>query len=250
MTSNHISTRDLSILLIRNWDNASINDIWVSKNNSFELSRGNREALNLDELLETISDVDVAIFVNLSNVTSVEPSIFSEGSASLLNIVEIALHDLRTTDAELALLANTKGLARGYVDNLSLGVGNGGTSTAGLDAVIRVASSKGRELRHSPKLLHISLQAVTNSLLSLRTKWRSCRLENFEARHIVVIDDRVLTELEKNWRYDMSTGDLMVLNELAETLNVVALHGDKGSAMVEAVVHRDEEAVNMEHGER
>ncbi len=71
-----------------------------------QLGGGHLQALVLDQLLGAIHDEEVALVVHEAHVAGVVPAVAVEAVRGLLGPVEIALHDLRPADPQLALLAD------------------------------------------------------------------------------------------------------------------------------------------------
>lgn len=59
--------------------------------------------LHLDEVLDTINDLQVTVGIELANITGLEPAVGSEGLGGLLGVVEVLLHDGETLEKNLTL---------------------------------------------------------------------------------------------------------------------------------------------------
>src|SRR5204863_375050 len=69
------------------------------------LGRRDLEALVLDQLLETVDDLEVAVGVGGRDVAGVEPALGVHGRSRRVGIVQVAAHHLRATDPKLAPFA-------------------------------------------------------------------------------------------------------------------------------------------------
>src|SRR5216117_2727291 len=69
-----------------------------------ELGERHLHALVLDQLLRAIGDVEPALLVDVADVAGVVPAVSIDGLCGVLGPVEIALHDLRSSDEQLAFL--------------------------------------------------------------------------------------------------------------------------------------------------
>src|ERR1043166_6063004 len=68
----------------------------------------------------------MSIGIGKSNVARVQPIVGIDGAGGRLGIIQIALHDLRTTHANLTFLVWTKLRARRRIDELHLSIRGGG----------------------------------------------------------------------------------------------------------------------------
>ena len=70
-----------------------------------QLGGSHLQALVLDELLGPIDDVEVALGIHEPHVAGVVPALADRHGRRVLRLVEIAPHDLRAADPQLAFLA-------------------------------------------------------------------------------------------------------------------------------------------------
>jgi hypothetical protein len=77
----------------------------VRGEDAFKFCRRDLEALVLDQLLDAIGDVKVAIGVLVADVAGLEVSIVCERISSALGVVVVSLEDIRTLDPKLTDLA-------------------------------------------------------------------------------------------------------------------------------------------------
>src|SRR5437667_188476 len=61
-------------------------------------------ALVLDQLLEAVDDREVAVRVDMPDVARVQPPVGVDRLGGRLRIAEVAAHDLRAAEADLAIL--------------------------------------------------------------------------------------------------------------------------------------------------
>ena len=88
------------------------------------------KTLELDNLLNPIDNEDLTIIVDIANVTSVEPAVDVDSGSSGIGIVQVLLHDLVATDANLTRLVVGKRGAGLGVDDLELGIPHHGAARA------------------------------------------------------------------------------------------------------------------------
>ena len=67
--------RDLAGLVVGKPDDRGVRDIGMGEQQGLELGRRDLESLVLDQLLEPVDDVDVAVRVDLGDVARVQPAV-------------------------------------------------------------------------------------------------------------------------------------------------------------------------------
>ncbi|BAS75755.1 Os01g0901650, partial [Oryza sativa Japonica Group] len=72
------------------------------------------------QLLQSINNVEITIFVEVAEVTSFQPAVWSDRCCSCFRITHIAFHDDWASDPELAAPPRPQHLAGGRVDDLRL----------------------------------------------------------------------------------------------------------------------------------
>ena len=88
----------------------------MCQQNRFQFGRRNLEALILDQFLHAVDNEKVAVFVSITNVAGVQPSVRVDRARRCLRVIEIAFHDLRPAHPDLAFLIGTKLTARPRID--------------------------------------------------------------------------------------------------------------------------------------
>ena len=78
-----------------------------------------------DHVLEPVLDVDVAVGVDLAEVAGAEPAVLGDHLRGRLGLAEEALHQLRRTEPQLAVLAGRDVLEGARVDDPDLGARDG-----------------------------------------------------------------------------------------------------------------------------
>src|SRR6185295_1399239 len=99
----------------------------------FELGRRHLKTFVFDQLLRTIDDEEVSVFICVSDVACVQPSVCVDRLRGCVRIVQVAHHDLRPSYTDLAFLVWTKWLASFEVDDLALGIRSRNSNRAELD---------------------------------------------------------------------------------------------------------------------
>src|SRR5258706_335293 len=107
----------------------------MSAEDAVKVAEGGLQDLVLDQLLGAVHDEEEALVVHVADVAGVVPAVAVDGLRGLGGAVEIALHDLRAADPQLAFLAHRQLRVRAArrVDDLHLGVGHDAAGRAGLE---------------------------------------------------------------------------------------------------------------------
>ena len=79
------------------------------------------EALELDELLQAIHDVEVSVFIGVTDVTGVKPSVCVYSFRRCRLVVQVARHHLWAADPDFAVFTYAQVIARFGVDNAAFG---------------------------------------------------------------------------------------------------------------------------------
>ena len=77
----------------------------MRREDAFELCGRDLETLVLDQLLDAVGDVEVAICVLVADVAGLEVPVVCESIASAFRVVVVALEDIGALDPELSDLA-------------------------------------------------------------------------------------------------------------------------------------------------
>ena len=123
--------RHLAGFLVRAGDDGHVGDGRVGEQERLQLGRGDLVALVLDQLLEPVDDGEQAVLVGEADVAGVQPALGVDRLRGRLGLVEVALHDLRPAQADLAALARGEGGSGRDVDDLVLRAGQGGPADPG-----------------------------------------------------------------------------------------------------------------------
>src|SRR6185437_1738209 len=89
-----------------------------------DLGGRHRGALDLDELLQAIADLELPVVADRDEVAGAQPAVGREDRGGLLGQAVVALHDLRAANPELARLARLDVRAGPGVDEPRLGAGD------------------------------------------------------------------------------------------------------------------------------
>ncbi len=111
-----------------------------------ELCRRDLKTLVLDELLEPVDDVEVAVVVDVADVAGVEPALVVDAVGGRVRVVEVSLHHLWSTDPHLAVGIEVEIGASLRIDDPDLGLRQGHTDGACL------ALAVGRRVGHGARL--------------------------------------------------------------------------------------------------
>src|SRR3954447_12820136 len=77
-----------------------------------ELGRRDLEALDLDELLEAVDEVEPPVLVRVADVAGVQPAVRVEGVGRRLLVAEVAAHPVRPAAPPPPALPGPEALAR------------------------------------------------------------------------------------------------------------------------------------------
>ena len=64
----------------------------------FDFARIDVFAVDDDEVFQAVYDVDVAVFIHVSQVAGFEPAVFGEDLLRFFRLVPVALHDIVAAD--------------------------------------------------------------------------------------------------------------------------------------------------------
>lgn len=62
----------------------------------------------LDEVLLAVDELQVAVLVPLTDIAGLEPAVGRHGFGSLLRVLEVAAHDIVSSDPDLALVVRSE----------------------------------------------------------------------------------------------------------------------------------------------
>src|SRR6185369_7527887 len=120
LTQHDDSLRHLARFIIGIRNHRGVRYTRMSQQHRFEFGRRHLETLVLDQLLRTIDDEEVPVFVYVTDVASVQPTFPIDGPSGRFRFVQVSFHDLWTTHTDLALLSRTERLTTFEIDNLAL----------------------------------------------------------------------------------------------------------------------------------
>ncbi len=95
---------------------------------------------HLDEVLDTVDDLEMAVLIKLTNITALKPAVFGNGLSSLLWVVEVLLHNGETTHPDLALGNLGVGVVANFGDGNELDLDGRGNGTDGKRRVLERAA--------------------------------------------------------------------------------------------------------------
>src|SRR5262249_33984246 len=102
----------------------TISDVRMLEEDGLELGRRHAEALVFDHFLLAVDDIKVALIVNPTDISGVEPSI-SQDAGRFFRRVPVSLHDLGPANSDFAHFSGAKRTLAGLeVDNAVLGTGH------------------------------------------------------------------------------------------------------------------------------
>eukprot|EP00128_Syssomonas_multiformis_P011082 Colp12_sorted_trinity150504_noHs@2979 len=242
-------SRQLTSLFTRLANHSDISHIGVCEEKSLELSRGHLEPLVLDELLQPVNNRNTALRVDDGNVTSVQETVRLYGGLGGIGPLEVALHDLGPTDAELTGLAVRNGIGRGSrLDEAHFGVGNEVADLAGH----KVGSAKvgeGAGFSHAVALLDLAVKPLRQLNLKLSGERRSARDDHMNGGEIELVDNGVLGKSKGDGRGNVQIGDLVLLDRLKIRDEVELGHKMAGVGKPKGVAHDENHTINMEEGQ-
>ena len=115
---------DLAGLVVGHPDHGGIGDLGMGEQQRLELGGWDLEALVLDELLEPVDDVEVAVGVDVADVAGVQPTVIVDRGLRGGVVVQVALHHLWASNPHLAVLVDTERRPGDRIDDVDLGVGD------------------------------------------------------------------------------------------------------------------------------
>mmetsp|Transcript_48168 Transcript_48168/g.145506 ORF Transcript_48168/g.145506 Transcript_48168/m.145506 type:complete len:241 (+) Transcript_48168:371-1093(+) len=223
--------------------------MWVRQQQRLQLSRGNLKSPHLNELLEPVGDEEEALLVVVSYVSCAEPAVRAQALGRLVGGVEVAHHDLRPLDHELARLVWSQTPAV-LVDDFAEGGGGKRANAARFQVVIARDSSQWRQLRHAPRLLHPNAQPFDHRLLHIGTQGRCGANDHVDGGHIILFHQRVLRQTDNDGGDQVRPLGLVLVHNPAKQLQVEPpRERDDLLASPGTVQRRYEEAVYVKEGE-
>jgi hypothetical protein len=112
---HHDRDRDLAVGGVGAGDDGGVGDRGVAEQQRLQLGGGHLVGADLDELLEPVGAEHVAVVVDPAEVAGVQPAAGVERLGGRRGVVQVALHDLRPPDPQLARLAGAEVGAGGGV---------------------------------------------------------------------------------------------------------------------------------------
>ena len=97
----------LAVNRVGNTDNACLQDVGMHVQNVFNFLGVNVFSAPNDQIFFAVGDVIIAVFVNMSDITRMEPAIMQHGRR-LLRLVPVSLHHTGTFDDDLSRLTGRK----------------------------------------------------------------------------------------------------------------------------------------------
>merc|ERR1719233_194137 len=107
LTLDHIGPGHFSCPCISNSNHSNISHTLQSSDMVLQLSRGNLQPLNLDQLFLPVHQKHHSILIVIANVPSVTPSIYQSRGSSFL-VFEVAWHHLRPLETKFSSLSYPK----------------------------------------------------------------------------------------------------------------------------------------------
>src|SRR6185369_59957 len=123
----------LSRLVIRIRNHCGVSNARMRQQHCFEFSGRYLKTFIFDQLLRTIDDEEVSIFICVSDVACVQPTVGVDRSRGCFRVVQVTHHNLRPAHTDLTFLIWTKWLAGFEVDDLTLSIRRGNSNRAELD---------------------------------------------------------------------------------------------------------------------
>ena len=77
----------------------------MTQQDRFQLGRRDLHPLVFDELFDPIDDEDVAVGIDVAHVTGMQPAFFVDRRCGSFGVAQVAVHDQRPANPDLALLA-------------------------------------------------------------------------------------------------------------------------------------------------
>src|SRR5262245_5639526 len=124
LSRHYKGVRDLPAIRVRDADYAAVGNVGVLEQRRFELGGRDAERAAFDHLLLTVDDECIAAFIDETDVSTMEPSV-AQHTRGFVGCIPVALHQLRTPDADLSDLAGSQHLLAGIqVYDTLFGVGH------------------------------------------------------------------------------------------------------------------------------
>lgn len=153
----------------------------MAEQNCFQFGRGNLKPFVLDEFLQPVDHVQMAICVDVADVTGVQPPIGIYRCLGRLRVVEVALHHLRPAHADLPVLIDPEIHPAHRIDDPCLRIRRGDSDRSWLEPAGWREMRNRRQLGHPVALDHLTPQppAAFSGQISLQ---RRCPGENLFQR--------------------------------------------------------------------
>ena len=215
-----------------------------------QLGRGHLKRLVLDQLLEPVDDVEVALGVGLADVAGVQPAVFVEHRAGCLRVVQVALHHLRSPYPDLAQLAGGGVPVGGHVDDAPLGVGQRGADRGNPGLLLRrVGVGDRARLGQAVTLTDEHVVARCRPAGHRLRQRRRAGHDVLQRRDVEPVDQRMLGQGEHDGRHEVCRRHSVLLQQVEEPLEVEARHRDDGGAGLQRGAHDHRHAVDVVEGQ-
>ena len=100
----------IACLFIRAWNHCRIANTRMTQECCFEFGGSNLEAFVLNQLLRTVDNKEVTVFVCVTDVASVQPTFRIDRNCGCLRSIQVTFHYLRTTNTNLTFFIWTNSL--------------------------------------------------------------------------------------------------------------------------------------------
>lgn len=242
-TPHDIGARDFAAVGVGlDTDDSDVVDCLVVHEDTFQLSGGHLEAVVFDELLDTVGDVEVAVFVLETDVAGAEPAVGRQTASRGLGVVVVAEEDVGTAHVEFTNFADLDflrlGLVFGRCHVLGFDVGEEFSDRA--DALVPVLPGlgvrHGAGLAETVALLDAELEATPDDFDELAGKGSSAAVHHADTGEVVLVHDGVLAQQDHDWWRDVRECDTVLLNESAPFFEVEFGHDHRFESGIHGLV--------------
>ena len=208
-----------------------------------------RVALELDQVLGAVVEVEVALAVHAHQIAGAHPAhaaLVDERARAFLGPLPVALHDVRAAEHELPGLAGRHELERIGIHDRRLHARNRAAERAGLRAVQRVHVARGAGLRQAIALDDVGAGALRPALHRRFVQRVGPREHQLQALPVGLVGVLVVLEVLVERRHAIEHSRAVALHRFEDRLGVRAGEEHQQVPLAQALQHDHDLAVDME----
>ena len=244
---HHHRLRALAGPVVGDRDHGGVRHRGVGPQHGLDLGRGDLQALDLDELLEPVLDVHVPSGVDAGEVARAQPPVGVDRRGGGRGVAEVAGHQLRAPDPQLAGAVGGQVLARHDVDDPGLHARQQDPARAGRDRRGRVDQrDRGDGLGHPVALADGGADASRALLLEIGRQRRGAAADEAQGGEVVAVHRGVAGHRQRDRRHHHRDREPVGLDEPEVGLEVEAGQRDDRAARPQGHARDDVEPDGVE----